>query len=86
MRQSRQERSEHAKNAHKLYEKNKNDLCYQTVLEKKMKRKKHPQKKNYLLFLYCNCLEECGESERAKALLPMIRPDPILGIKKREAK
>ncbi len=70
----------------RFYEKEKNDPSYQAALNRKIKQKKHPQKKNYLLFLYCNSLQECGESDRAKALLSMIRPDPILGIKKREAK
>lgn len=68
------------------YEKKKCDPAYPKALRTKMKKKVHPQKKNYLLFLYASALLSCGQSERAEALFSFVRPDPILGIKKREAK
>jgi hypothetical protein len=66
----------------RFYEKEKTSPHFYTALEKKMKHKKNPQKKNYLLFLYSKSFYERGESARAESLFHLVRPDPILGLRK----
>lgn len=66
----------------KRFVKEKMSRIYQSELQKKMKQIRHPQKKNYLLSLYLESLQACEAWERAQALLPLLRADPILGIKR----
>ena len=49
-------------------------------LENKQKRTKHPQKKNYYLYLICSLWILHGEREKALRLCPFLRNDPLLGI------
>ncbi|MBQ3075201.1 MAG: hypothetical protein IJC26_03950 [Clostridia bacterium] len=63
----------------KRYEAASDVKAYVALLKQKQKKAKHPQKKNY--YLYLVCLSLCKEeSERAHRLLPFLKKDPILGV------
>ena len=49
-------------------------------LENKQKKAKHPQKKNYYLYLICSVWILQGEREKALRLFPFLRNDPLMGI------
>lgn len=51
-------------------------------LENKQKNAKHPQKKNYYLYLICFLWILHGEREKALRLFPFLWNDPLLGIHK----
>ncbi len=57
---------------------------YIAYLEKKQKKAKHPQKKNYYLYLICLALFDAGQGEKAGRLLPFLHGDPLLGLSKKE--
>lgn len=64
----------------KRFMKENKDREYLLDLEKRQKKKKHPQKKNLLLYLICLTSMVQGYENKAKRLLPFVRTDIILGI------
>ncbi len=55
---------------------------YVLELEEKQKKSKHPQKRNFYLYLICLSWTMDGERERALRLLPFLKNDFLLGIDK----
>lgn len=55
---------------------------YIVFLVQKQKRAKHPQKKNYYLYLICLALTADGQTEKMRRLLPFLKNDPLLGVLK----
>ena len=53
---------------------------YIAYLEGKQKKAKHPQKKNYYLYLVCVALSAAEQKEKVQRLLPFLRNDPLLGV------
>lgn len=68
----------------KRFEKSDQIEEYIALLEKKQKKAKHPQKKNYYLFLICLALSDAGQGEKAERLHPFLHSDPLLGVSKKE--
>ena len=60
----------------------KTDAQYLAQLIALQKKCRHPQKKNYLLFLIIRSLSARGEEKRAESLRPFLRSDGLLGVKK----
>ena len=58
------------------------DAEYRLRLEKKHKKAKHPQKKNFLLYLICLSYRRQGEEKKAKELSLFLKNDFLLGVKK----
>ncbi len=56
---------------------------YRTFLENKQKKTKHFQKKNFYLYLFILLLWEEGEKEKGEGLLPFLKNDLLLGIRKK---
>lgn len=53
-----------------------------TRLEEKHKKAKHPQKKNYYLYLVCLSYSLSDQAEKAQRLKAFLRNDFLLGIDK----
>lgn len=66
----------------KLLDENCQDPDYIMYLEQKQEKSKHPQKKNYYLYLFCIVLCANGQVEKAERLLPFLRDDALLGVYK----
>ncbi len=64
----------------KAFEKRAMEREYLAELEKRQKRKKHPQKKNLLLYLICLTSAAQGYENKAKRLFAFVRTDLLLGI------
>ncbi|MBR3837608.1 MAG: hypothetical protein IKJ74_05605 [Clostridia bacterium] len=60
----------------------KGEILYRYQLEEKHKVKRCGRKKNYLLYLLIQTFSAQGELQRGKALLPFLKEDSLLGIKK----
>ena len=66
----------------KLLDENCQDPDYIMYLEQKQEKSKHPQKKNYYLYLFCIVLCANGQVEKVERLLPFLRDDALLGVYK----
>lgn len=66
----------------KRYGQQRGEECYLRDLEEKHKKTKHPQKKNFYLYLICLALSSSDEEKKANRLLPFLKNDPLLGVKK----
>ena len=66
----------------KLLDENCQDPDYIMYLEQRQKMAKHPQKKNYYLYLFCIVLCVSGQVEKVERLLPFLRDDALLGVYK----
>ena len=66
----------------KLLDENCQDPDYIMYLELKQEKSKHPQKKNYYLYLFCIVLCANGQFEKVERLLPFLRDDALLGVYK----
>ena len=66
----------------KGFEANFQSAEYIARLEQKQKKAKHPQKKNYYLYLICLALFATEQIEKAKRLLPFLHDDALLGVYK----
>ncbi len=60
----------------------KNKEQYLFKLEAKHKRCRVGRKKNFLLYLSILALRDLGKEEEAKKLIPFLKSDRLLGIKK----
>lgn len=58
------------------------DPSYRILLEEKHKVEKNGRKKNYLLYLLIQAFFVQGEIERGKSLVPFLKNDRLMGIKK----
>ncbi len=56
--------------------------AYLQKLEERHKKAISKRKKNFLLFLICDCLAKQGEEKKAKELFLFVKKDFLLGIKK----
>jgi len=54
--------------------------AYVSFLEEKQKKVKHPQKKNYYLYLLCLVWLKCDQKEKAFRLAPFLKKDSLLGV------
>ena len=68
----------------KSFEANFQSVEYMANLEQKQKKAKHPQKKNYYLYLICLVLSATEQFEKAERLLPFLRDDALLGVYKKD--
>ena len=68
----------------KHFDENAHTSEYVSILEEKQKKAKHPQKKNYYLYLLCICFSAHGQTEKAERLLPFLRDDRLLGVYKKD--
>ena len=53
---------------------------YVALLEAKQKKTKHPQKKNFFLYLICLAWIREGEKGKASRLVPFLKKDSLLGV------
>lgn len=66
----------------KRFEKSEKMGDYISYAEKKLKKTKHPQKKNLFRYLLYLTFLSQGKENKAASLFPFLRSDPLLGIKK----
>ncbi len=66
----------------RLFKQNQNEKEYLEGLTEKQKQCKGKRKKNYLLYLMILTLKGQGREKEARQMLPFLRSDPLLGIKK----
>ena len=66
----------------KIFQLQKEDPAYRFQLEERHKGKKSGRKKNYLLYLLIQTFLLQGEQKRGESLIPFLKNDSLLGIKK----
>ena len=64
----------------KIFEDEFDQKEYLARLELKQKKERHPQKKNYYLYLICLVFSATNQKEKAQRLVPFLKKDPLLGV------